>query len=136
MTRDDVMVVRAFETWIHTDDLRRALGRPLRPPTSEQLAVMSEFASRVLPLSLALAGAPQPGRTARIILTGDGGGDWTMALDGGEVGEPVVELTVDVVDWCRRVGDRIEPDELRYTARGEARVAEDLVAAAASLATL
>jgi uncharacterized protein (TIGR03083 family) len=136
MTRDDAIVVRAFETWIHTDDLRRALGLSLRPPTPAQLAVMSEFASRVLPLSLAIAGTPQPGRTARIVLTGDGGGDWTMALDGGEVGEPVVELTVDVVEWCRRVGDRIAPDELQYTARGERRVAEDLVAAASSLATL
>jgi uncharacterized protein (TIGR03083 family) len=136
MTRDDAIVVRAFETWIHTDDLRRVLGRSLQPPTPAQLTVMSEFASRVLPLSLAIAGTPQPGRTARIVLTGDGGGDWTMALDGGAVGEPAVELTVDVVDWCRRVGDRVAPDELQYTVRGDVRVAEDLVAAAASLATL
>jgi uncharacterized protein (TIGR03083 family) len=136
MTRDDAIVVRAFETWIHTDDLRRALGRPLEVPSPAHLSVMSEFASRVLPFSLELAGRPHPGKTVHLVLTGEGGGEWSVALDGGEAGEPDVELTVDVVDWCRRVGDRVAADELRYTVRGDAAVAADLVAAASSLATL
>lgn len=136
MTRDDAIIVRAFETWIHTDDLRRASGRPLEAPSAGQLAVMSEFASRVLPFSLVLAERPRPGTTVHLVLTGEGGGDWVVALDGGEPGEPDVELTADVVDWCRRVGDRIAADELRYTVRGDEAVAADLVAAASSLATL
>ena len=136
MTRDDVLVVHAFETWIHTDDLRRAQGRPLEPPTSAQLAVMSEFASRVLPVSLALSGTPHPGHCVRLVLTGDGGGEWLVALDGDAPGDPDVVLTADVVDWCRRVGDRIPAAELRCRVRGDRRLGDDLVAAASALATL
>ena len=44
---------------------------------------MSELASRILPVALALRGAERPGKTARLVLTGDGGGDWLVPLDGG-----------------------------------------------------
>ena len=34
LTRDDTLLVRSFEAWIHADDLRRAAGCPSRRPTS------------------------------------------------------------------------------------------------------
>ena len=49
---------------------------------------------------------------------------------------PDVTLTADVVDWCRLVGDRVAPDELRYEFDGDGGLARDLVAAAPALATL
>jgi hypothetical protein len=82
MTRDDAIVIRAFETWIHTDDLRRVAGWDLEAPAPEELAVMSELASRILPVALALRDAEHPGKAARLVLTGDGGGDWLIPLGG------------------------------------------------------
>ncbi len=35
MTRDDAIVIRAFETWIHTDDLRRVAGWDLMAPAPD-----------------------------------------------------------------------------------------------------
>ena len=64
MTRDDAIVVRAFETWIHTDDLRRVAGFDLEPPAPHELSVMSELASRILPIALNLTDRNRPGKTA------------------------------------------------------------------------
>jgi uncharacterized protein (TIGR03083 family) len=137
MTRDDALVVRAFETWIHTDDLRRAAGVSLAAPAPRHLAVMSDLASRILPLTLQLTDRVRPGKTARLVLTGDGGGDWLVAMGDGHPGvKPDVTLTADVVDWCRLVGDRIAPDELVCVVEGDGSLADDLVAAAPALATL
>jgi uncharacterized protein (TIGR03083 family) len=138
MTRDDAIVVRAFETWIHTDDLRRAAGIPLAAPAPRHLSLMSELASRTLPLSLELVDRAQPGKTARLVLTGDGGGDWLVPMDarGAVSTEPDVTLTANVVDWCRLVGDRVGRSELVCVVAGDEALADDLVSAAPALATL
>ena len=137
MTRDDAIVIRAFETWIHTDDLRRVAGWALVPPAPEELAVMSDLASRILPIALSLRDAERPGKTARLVLTGEGGGDWLISLGAGDAASvPDVTLTADVVDWCRLVGDRVSPAEMTYVFDGDGELARDLVAAAPALATL
>ena len=80
-TRDDAIVVRAFETWIHTDDLRRVAGGTrgarARP---RHLALMSDLAGAD-PAARAggCAAREHDGKTARLVLTGDGGGDWLVA---------------------------------------------------------
>jgi uncharacterized protein (TIGR03083 family) len=137
LSRDDALVVRAFEAWIHTDDLRRVMGLPQSPPPAPELAIMSEFASRVLPLALDVAGRSRDGKTARLVLTGEGGGDWTVPMGAGEAAAVAdVTLTVDVVDWCLLVGDRIPASEIRCTIVGDTGLGQDLLAAAPALATL
>jgi uncharacterized protein (TIGR03083 family) len=137
MTRDDAIVVRAFETWIHTDDLRRVAGVNLVPPAPRHLSVMSDLAARILPLTLQLSDRVRQGKTARLVLTGEGGGDWLVAMGDGALGvAPDVTLTADVVDWCRLVGDRVGQGEFVYVVDGDAALADDLVAAAPALATL
>jgi hypothetical protein len=129
--------VRAFETWVHTDDLHRAAGVPGSPPEVRHLELMSALASRVLPLALAVAGRARDGKTARLVLTGDGGGDWLVPMGaGGGTAEPDVTVTADVIDWCRLVGDRITPDQARVDVDGDEALGRDLVAAAPALATL
>jgi uncharacterized protein (TIGR03083 family) len=137
LTRDDTLLVRAFEAWIHADDLRVAAGAsPVAPPAPE-LAVMSDFARRILPLALTVADREHPGRTARLVLTGAGGGDWLVPLGAGEPDARAdVTLTVDVLDWCRLVGDRIAPGALPHRVDGDEALALDLVAGAPALATL
>jgi uncharacterized protein (TIGR03083 family) len=137
LTRDDALVVRAFEEWVHCDDLRRVLGLDPAPPAPRHLTIMGELASRLVPLSLAVAGRELDGATARLVLTGDGGGDWMVALGDGEVAAaPEVTVTADIVDWCLLVGDRISPHELRHSVAGDSDLGAAIVAAAPALATL
>jgi len=137
LTRDDTLLVRSFEAWIHSDDLRRASGRATPPPDPSHLSLMSDLAGRILPLSLAAAGLEHANKTARLVLTGDGGGEWMVPMGPGETSTVAdVTVTADVVDWCLLVGDRVGPDELRYEIDGDASLGRDLVASAPALATL
>jgi uncharacterized protein (TIGR03083 family) len=145
MPRDDALVVRAFEAWIHTRDLDAVLGREPHVPVPAHLSVMADLASRLVPLQLALAGLPHPGATVRLELTGAGGGAWMVACDGGvpagdaatpDAPTPDAVVRVDVVEWCLRVGDRVTGAELDVELLGDARIGRDLVEAAPALATL
>jgi uncharacterized protein (TIGR03083 family) len=144
LTRDDTLLVRAFEAWVHTDDLHRAAALPVTRPEVRHLTLMSDLARRILPLALAVSEREHEGKTARLVLTGAGGGDWLVPMDGGtdptdrtgRVTEPDVTVTADVVDWCHLVGDRVAPERLRVRIEGDQSLGRDLVAAAPALATL
>lgn len=137
LTRDDTLLVRSFEAWVHTDDLRRAAGHPTPPPEPRHLGLMSDLAGRILPLALAVAGRTHDGKTARLVLTGAGGGDWLLAMGDGEAGtEPDVTVTANVVDWCLLVGDRVAPEAIPYDVDGDPALGRDLVSSASALATL
>jgi uncharacterized protein (TIGR03083 family) len=136
MPRDALLINRAFETWIHGDDVRRAIGRSQRPPAPTSLHIMAAFSVRTMPTALRIVGRERPGRCARIVLTGDGGGDWLVPLGGGRATTPDVVLTTDVVDWCLLVGERMGPAELELTVEGDADLAADVLAAAPAFATL
>lgn len=149
MSRDDALVVRAFETWVHAEDLRRVGGLESRVPPTAQLALMADLAGRVLAVSLVLADRVRPGRRARLVLTGDAGGSWVVPMGGapfgaaaadsefGDSGRAVdVTVTADAADWCRLVGDRIAPHEISVEVDGDRALADDLLAAAPALATL
>jgi uncharacterized protein (TIGR03083 family) len=137
LTRDDTLLVRSFEAWIHADDLRVAAGLATSPPETRHLSLMSDLAGRILPLALAVARRAHDDVTARLVLTGDGGGEWLVAMGAGRAGAtPAVSVTADVLEWCRLVGDRIAPADLHHTIEGDAGLGRDLVAAAPALATL
>jgi uncharacterized protein (TIGR03083 family) len=136
-SRDSLLVTRAFETWTHADDIHRALGRPEEPPPAEVVQRMADLSITTMPAALEVAGRAHPGRTARIVLTGDGGGDWLIPFGFAEVGEtPDVVLTADVVDWCRCVSERMAPDALPRQVEGDPALADDLAAASSAFATL
>jgi uncharacterized protein (TIGR03083 family) len=135
--RDSLLVTRAFETWTHTDDLRRVLGRDLEPPPPSTLRRMADLSVTSMPAALEVAGRARPGKMARIVLTGDGGGDWLIPFGFAEVGEaPDVVFTADVVDWCRCVSERLAPEALPRQVEGDPTLADDLAAAASAFATL
>ena len=137
LSRHDALVVRAFETWVHSEDVRRVVGLPPRAPAPEHLTLMTDLAGRTLGLSLALAGRQRAERTAQLVLTGAGGGEWLVAMGDGDPGGHVdVVVTADAVEWCMLVGDRVAPTEIAVTVDGDRSLADDLLAAAPALATL
>jgi uncharacterized protein (TIGR03083 family) len=139
MPRDNFLVARAFENWIHRDDLRRAQGRPIEAPSAEELHAMADVSLRTLPFALLVSDRAHPGKVASVVLTGAGGGEWRVSTGGrgADLADPVdVTLTTDVVDWCLWVGERIDRDDLAVTVEGDEALAADLVSAAPTFATL
>ncbi len=129
------LVVRVFEVWTHTDDIRRAIGEALPAPDGPRLRLMSETAVGALPLGMAIAGREHPGRSARLVLTGPGGGAWSPSLGPGEpVGEPAALIVADVVDFCRLAARRLGADELPCVIEGDAALAADVLVGAAIFA--
>jgi uncharacterized protein (TIGR03083 family) len=135
VSRRTLLATRAFETWTHDDDIRDALGRERLVPHPVELGVMSDIAVSILPFCLDAAGA-RPAAAARVVLTGDGGGEWTVSLDGGEYATPSVTITMDVVNYCRVVAERLAPDECGATIEGDEKLGRTVLACASALATL
>lgn len=123
----DHFVVRAFEAWIHTDDIGRALGLAVPPPPDEHLWSLVRLAVRIL--GLALHDAPP----VRFGVTGPTDTGWILGTDT----DPVhAELTLDPVDFCLLVGGRYAPDEVPRTITGDETAARTVLETAASLAWL
>jgi uncharacterized protein (TIGR03083 family) len=133
-----VLVIRAFETWTHCHDVAVATSRPEPPAEPPVLRTMADLAVQTLPLALAARGFSYPDRTARVVLTGPGGGDWTIACDGRSTPGPVpdVVLRAPVVEFCRRFADRLTVDEVPFDADGDVELGRALVDAAPAFAGL
>ena len=120
------LVQRLFETWIHTDDLRRVLGAP---PDERHVALIVGFGVRLLPAALRLAGADRPPRSARLVLVGPGGGDWTIspAVQDAPTRPPDATITMDAVVFCYLLGNRRDPDTVPHRVEGDPAVAATLL---------
>ncbi|MEX0663560.1 MAG: maleylpyruvate isomerase family mycothiol-dependent enzyme [Acidimicrobiia bacterium] len=138
LPRDNLLVARAFENWIHRDDLRRAIGRSTEVPPAAELFEMADLSVRTMPMALLATGHSRPGKLARVVLTGAGGGDWLVPMGGKVEGgaAPDVTVTADVVDWCLVAGERLDAGALPRTIEGDDSLADDLLAAATAFATL
>jgi len=131
-----VLVIRTFETWTHHDDIVAATGRAERVVEPAVLRTMSELAIQTLPLAMAAKGYSYPGSTARVVMTGPGGGDWTIAVTPNEVVAPIphVVLRVPAIELCRRFADRLSVDELPIEIEGDEELAQALLDAAPAFA--
>ncbi|MGZ7016750.1 MAG: hypothetical protein ACXVL8_06270, partial [Acidimicrobiia bacterium] len=77
--------------------------------------------------------------SARVVLTGPGGGSWLVPLSPGEptnVEAVDVVLEADIVDWCHRVGERVTTDAIAVRIDGDESLAIDILEAASALAML
>jgi uncharacterized protein (TIGR03083 family) len=129
------LVQRLFETWIHTDDVRALLGSPPDPPNERQVAMIVAFGVRLLPAALRLAGADRPPRSARLILAGPAGGDWTIspAVRDAAARAPDATVTMDAVEFCYLLGNRRDPDSVPHRVEGDPAVAATLLRAVTTL---
>ncbi|MGH9214440.1 MAG: maleylpyruvate isomerase family mycothiol-dependent enzyme [Acidimicrobiales bacterium] len=134
----DLLVVRSLELWTHSDDIRRAIGRPIVAPDAGRMALMTNLAVRSLPYRLAATGGHAgsgSGGVARIVLTGVGGGVWVQPFGQGDAAaEPDVRIVADAVGFCRLTAGRLTTDELAARIDGDHRLAADILSATAAFA--
>ena len=134
----DALVARAFETWIHGEDIAAATGRPAVPPLPEHVHPMADFAARVLPRVTSRRIAPPHDRYVRLHLTGAGGGTWTVPLDPAvtipAAVRPAAEVALDVVEFCRLAADRRDPGRIAVEVRGDTALAREFLAAVPAMA--
>ncbi|TXS45555.1 maleylpyruvate isomerase family mycothiol-dependent enzyme [Streptomyces sp. uw30] len=122
----DHFLVRAFETWIHTDDIGRALGLAVPLPLPEHLDRLVRLAVRILGLALGPTAPP-------VLFSVTGGAEWVL----GSEAEPVrAELSLDPYDFCLLVGGRYTPETVPRGATGDAAAVRNVLERAASLAWL
>jgi uncharacterized protein (TIGR03083 family) len=129
----DLLVVRAFELWIHDNDIRLATGRPPAVPDPSTLRSMTEVAARLLPHGAARTSLREH-VNVRLVLTGPGGGTWDVALGEGLSDPASVGIVTDAVGFCRLVADRVAPAGRDLHVTGDPCRAADVLAAAAALA--
>ncbi|MFB7245965.1 zf-HC2 domain-containing protein [Streptomyces populi] len=150
----DSMLDRAFECWVHAEDIADAVDYPYEPPAPRHLHRMIDLAARMLPVSLAerrraglsdrssrrLVTAGAPGRSLRLEIEGSGGGEWLIPLDSpGAVGSAeheVAHVALDGVEFCRLAAGHVSPEEAAAGQDGDREVIRDVLLAAASLSRM
>jgi uncharacterized protein (TIGR03083 family) len=128
MTVRNAYLSRAFETWIHADDIRLAIGRPTDPPHPTHLQALADLHIRSLPTALRLSGRPQPDRTARVRLSGAVTQEWHLPLSRTATTEPAVTITADALEFCYLAANRRAPGTVPVTVTGDHAIAGDLLA--------
>lgn len=108
----DSLLDRAFECWVHAEDIAGAVDYPYDPPKPRHLNGMIDLAARMLPGVIGQRrqaglgrGVPEPGGVLHLEIEGAGGGDWYIGLDGaaGEAatgpGRAVAHVALDGVEF-------------------------------------
>jgi uncharacterized protein (TIGR03083 family) len=123
------LIARCFELWTHSNDMSRAVGRPLDLPSPGELKTMSTASVGALPLLAPLETTSELTPT-RFVLTGPGGGTYDLT---GSIPHRNL-LVADVVDYCRVVARRLEPGELGEVREGDQQLLAALLRAAQAIA--
>ncbi|KND36657.1 zf-HC2 domain-containing protein [Streptomyces acidiscabies] len=151
----DALLDRAFECWVHADDIAQAVDYPYDPPAPRHLRAMIELAARMLPAALAerrLAGLASPGRTRHLVpaghpgrslrleIEGLGGGEWFIPLDSpaavGSAEYEVAHVALDGVEFCQLAAGHIAPDDAAAGQVGDREAIRDVLFAAAALSRM
>ncbi len=123
------LIQRTFETWTHADDVRQALGRPAQPPPPGHLRMIADFGLAMLPRMIRKS---RRDVSATFVLTGPGGGTWTVPLS-AEPERVTTVVSADLTGFCRLLAGREEPGGFPFEAEGDPVLARELVRAAATL---
>ncbi|MER5348830.1 zf-HC2 domain-containing protein [Kitasatospora sp. NPDC002551] len=143
----DAFVDRAFECYMHGEDVARAVAYPYDPPAPQHLRLMIDLAVRMLPLALAGQRAAHPeltgaavgvpdgwpdggtgaggrtGRQLRLVIDGPAAGEWLIPLDGPDAGppggEPVAAMVLDGLEFCQLAAAHRDPDRLPVGEHGD-----------------
>ncbi|MEU0027796.1 MDMPI N domain containing protein [Streptomyces sp. NPDC006335] len=151
----DAMLDRAFECWVHAEDIAEAVDYPYDPPSPRHLNRMIDLAARMLPAVLAerrqkgltapgpgrhLVSAGGPGRTLRLEIEGLGGGEWLIPLDSpaavGSAEHEVAHVALDGVEFCQLAAGHVPPADAAAGQVGDRDAIRDVLYAAASLSRM
>nr|WP_308298932.1 zf-HC2 domain-containing protein [Streptomyces sp. GESEQ-35] len=146
----DAMLDRAFECWVHAEDIAEAVDYPYEPPAPRHLHHMIDLAARMLPQVLAArrrAGRPrhlvpvgEPGRSLRLEIEGLGGGEWLIPLDSpvavGSAEHEVAHVALDGVEFCRLAAGHVPPAEAAAGQVGDREAIRDVLFATASMSRM
>ncbi|QNP72041.1 zf-HC2 domain-containing protein [Streptomyces roseirectus] len=151
----DALLDRAFECWVHADDIAQAVDYPYDPPAPRHLRAMIELAARLLPGALAerrraglaapgrtrhLVPAGHPGRSLRLEIEGLGGGEWFIPLDSpaavGSAEHEVAHVALDDVEFCQLAAGHIAPEDAAAGQVGDREAIRDVLFAAAALSRM
>ncbi len=128
-----LMLVRTFELWAHENDIRQVTGQRSSVPDDSTLTLMTDLAARSLPVGAARTQLRAP-VDLRLVLTGPGGGTWTVHL-GPETGSPAeLGVVTDAIGFCRLAANRLDPGDLKVDPTGDVSRLPDVLSAAAALA--
>ncbi|MFH8452557.1 zf-HC2 domain-containing protein [Streptomyces fungicidicus] len=150
----DAMLDRAFECWVHAEDIAEAVDYPYEPPSGRHLHRMVDLAARMLPAVLEhrrlhglssrverrLVAAGEPGRSLRLEIEGSGGGEWLIPLDSpaakGSAEHEVAHVALDGAEFCRLAAGHVPPREAAAGQVGDRDAIRDVLFAAASMSRL
>ncbi|MFI5973175.1 maleylpyruvate isomerase N-terminal domain-containing protein [Streptomyces sp. NPDC051452] len=151
----DAMLDRAFECWVHAEDIAEAVDYPYEPPAPRHLNQMIDLAARMLPVALAerrraglsapgttphLVSAGAPGRSLRLEIEGAAGGEWLIPLDSpaavGSADLEVAHVALDGVEFCRLAAGHIPPEEAAAGQSGDREAIKAVLFAAAGLSRM
>jgi uncharacterized protein (TIGR03083 family) len=130
-----LLVARAFELWIHDNDIRHAVGLPPSVPDPSTLSLMTQAAAQLLPHAVARGGLREPA-SVHLVLTGPGGGTWDIPIgESPPASAPnAIVIVTDAVGFCRLVANRATPGSLDLHITGDPDCAAIVLAAASTLA--
>jgi hypothetical protein len=129
----EAVTQRAFETWIHRDDIRLAVALPPIPPAAGHLARILAFGLALLPGAIEAAGRARPG-SVLLDLTGPGGAEHNVPL-GARVadGRSLAEVRMPADRFGRLMAGRVPVTAAVAVVHGDRSAAFDLLAVAATL---
>jgi uncharacterized protein (TIGR03083 family) len=112
----DAFLDRAFECWVHGEDIAHAVDYPYPPPSSGHLHRLVDLAARLLPAVLPAWLGP-----IRLVLEGAGAGAWTVGAEKEhDPDEPVVaSIVLDSLEFCYLAAGRRNPDRVPCGVRGD-----------------
>ncbi|MYW19602.1 MDMPI N domain containing protein [Streptomyces sp. SID2955] len=152
----DAMLDRAFECWVHAEDIAEAVDYPYQPPAPRHLNRMIDLAARLLPTVLAerrraglsrpgdrtphLVPAGAPGRSLRLEIEGAAGGEWLIPLDSpaavGSADLEVAHVALDGVEFCKLAAGHVSPEDAAVGQDGDRQAIREVLYAAASMSRL
>ncbi|MGW0563061.1 maleylpyruvate isomerase N-terminal domain-containing protein [Streptomyces sp. NPDC003016] len=149
----DALLDRAFECWVHAEDIADAVHYPYEPPAAAHLNRMIDLAARLIPATLAarrraglaaparcLVTPGSPGRSLHLEIEGAGGGDWYIPLDSpaavGSAAHKVAHVALDGVEFCQLASGHVPPQDAAAGQNGDREAIRDVLFAAASLSRL
>jgi uncharacterized protein (TIGR03083 family) len=130
---DLLLVIRAFELWVHENDIRAAAALPPSVPDASTLTLMTSAAVRLLPFAAVRTGLDEP-TSVHLVLTGPGGGTWDVSLGRAAPAPAAVAIVTDALGFCRLAANRATPASLNSHVSGDPDRAAAVLAAATALA--